>query len=40
LIINKGVEDWFTIMYDNKPTGEIKLTTVFEPEGGDAYEQL
>jgi|TARA_B110001450_G_scaffold133944_1_gene125789 Ca2+-dependent lipid-binding protein len=40
LIINNGVEDWFTIMYDNKPTGDIKLTTKFEPVGGDAYEQL
>jgi len=27
LMINKGVEDWFTITFDNKPAGEIFLVT-------------
>jgi len=34
LIINDGVDDWFTITYDNKPAGEVNLVTVFAPEGG------
>jgi Ca2+-dependent lipid-binding protein len=37
LIINCGVEDTFTIMYDNKPAGEISIKTTFAPEGGDAF---
>ena len=40
LIINKGVDDWFTIMFDNKPAGEIRITTVFEPVGGDEYDRM
>ena len=40
LIINKGVDDWFTIMFDNKPAGEIFLKTHFEPKGGNGYEQM
>ena len=40
LIINCGVEDWFTIMYDNKPAGEILLETTFEPVGGNEYENM
>lgn len=40
LIINNGVEDWFTILYDNKPAGEIMLRTKFEPKGGDHYENM
>jgi Ca2+-dependent lipid-binding protein len=40
LIINKGVDDWFTIMFDNKPSGEIRITTTFEPVGGDEYDQM
>ena len=40
LMINCGVEDWFTIMYDNKPAGEIKLKSHFEPKGGNQYEQM
>lgn len=27
LIINMGVEDWFTLMYENKKAGEIFLKT-------------
>lgn len=38
LIINCGVEDWFTIMFDNKPAGEILLKSKFEPKGGNEYE--
>jgi len=37
-MINLGVEDWFSIMYDDKPAGEVLLKTTFEPEGGNAYE--
>ena len=40
LMINKGIEDWFTILYDNKPAGEVLLKSVFEPKGGDAYDNL
>jgi len=40
LIINCGIEDWFTIMYENKPAGEIFLSTTFEPKGGNAYDQM
>ena len=40
LIINCGIEDWFTIMFDNKPAGEIFLKTHFEPKGGNGYEQM
>lgn len=38
LIINNGVDDWFTITFDNKPAGEVHITSHFAPEGGDAYE--
>jgi len=37
-MINCGVEDWFTIMYDNKPAGEVLLKSHFEPKGGNAYD--
>ena len=40
LIINMGVSDWFTIMFDNQPAGSIKLETTFEPKGGNQYEQM
>jgi len=40
LMINLGVEDWFTVMYDNKPAGEILLSTTFEPKGGDQYAKM
>jgi Ca2+-dependent lipid-binding protein len=40
LMINQGVDDWFTITFDNKPAGEIHLISHFEPEGGDAYANL
>jgi Ca2+-dependent lipid-binding protein len=40
MMINCGVEDWFTIMYDNKPAGEIMLSTTFEPLGGNEYENM
>ena len=40
LMINCGIEDWFTIMFENKPAGDILLSTTFEPKGGNAYEQM
>ena len=37
LMINcGGVEDWFTIMYDNKPATEVLIKTQFEPKGGNS----
>jgi len=39
LMINCGVKDWFTILYDNKPAGQILLESVFEPKGGNAYDE-
>lgn len=39
LMINNGVDDWFTITYDNKPSGEIHLTSEFASEGGDKFAQ-
>ena len=35
LIINKGVDAWFDIIYENKGAGKVNLRTEFEPEGGD-----
>lgn len=40
LIFNEGVDDWFTIMFENQTAGEIHLTTQFEPEGGSRYDQM
>lgn len=40
LMINCGIEDWFTIMFDNKPAGEILLATTFAPKGGNSYEEM
>ena len=40
LMINRGIEDWFTIMFDNKPAGEILLKSKFEPAGGDEFEAM
>ena len=40
LMFGNGVDDWFTIMYENNNAGEIHLTSVFEPEGGDKFEEM
>jgi len=40
LMINCGVEDWFTITFENKKAGDILLKTHFEPKGGNAYEMM
>lgn len=40
LIINCGVEDWFTIMYENQKAGDILISTTFEPKGGNAYNEM
>jgi hypothetical protein len=37
-MFNKGVNDWFTIIYENQESGKILLETIFEPEGGVGYE--
>ena len=34
LMINYGIEDWFEISYDNKPSGKIRLSSVFQPKDG------
>jgi Ca2+-dependent lipid-binding protein len=34
LVTNCGIEDWFTIKHDNKPAGEIFLSSTFAPKGG------
>jgi hypothetical protein len=39
-MINCGIEDWFTIMFDNKPAGEIFISTTFTPKGGNEYENM
>jgi len=40
LMINMGVEDWFTILFDNKPAGQVLLKSTFEPKGGDQYQAM
>ena len=40
LIINCGVDDWFTIMFDNKPAGTVHIKTSFAPKGGDKYSEM
>lgn len=40
LMINNGVDEMFTIYYQNETAGMIHLVSTFAPEGGDAYEQL
>jgi Ca2+-dependent lipid-binding protein len=39
LMINCGITDWFTIMFDNKPAGQVLFETEFAPKGGNAFEQ-
>lgn len=33
-------DDWFTILFDNKPAGEIRFQSKWEPKGGDQYGAL
>ena len=40
LMLNNGTSDWHTIFFDNAPAGDIKLDSVFEPTGGDQFENL
>ena len=40
LMINNGITDWHEILYDNKPAGKVKLTSVFEPVGGTGYDKM
>ena len=40
LMINMGVDEWFTIYYQNESAGELHVTSKFAPEGGDAYAEL
>lgn len=40
LIINCGIEDWFTILFENKPAGQVLIKTEFAPKGGDKYAQM
>jgi len=38
-MINCGISDWITIMFDNKPAGQVLFETEFAPVGGNAFEQ-
>lgn len=40
LIINKGVDSWFDIMYENAVAGQVHLISKFEPKGGDEYANM
>ena len=40
LMINCGIEYWFTVMFENKPAGTVLLKTEFYPKGGDQYAQM
>ena len=40
LIINCGTDDWYTILFDNKPAGQIHIVTTFAPKGGDKYAEM
>ena len=40
LIINCGTDDWYTVMFDNKPAGQIHIVTTFAPKGGDKYAEM
>ena len=40
LMITCGVKDWFTIMFDNKPAGQVMIESVFEPKGGNNYDKV
>jgi hypothetical protein len=39
LMFNCGIEDDFTIIYDNKSSGTIKIKSQFTPEGGDLWSE-
>ena len=39
-MINNGIEDWYQVVYDNKPAGEICIVSEFAPVGGDKYDQM
>lgn len=39
-MFNEGVDDWFTIMFENNSAGEVHLVTTFEPVGGSRYEAM
>ena len=40
LIINMGTDDWYTILFDNKPAGTIHIVSSFAPKGGDKYAEM
>jgi len=40
LMINMGVDEWFTLYYENEAAGEIHFVSSFAPEGGDAFADL
>ena len=40
LMINMGVDEWFTIYYQNESAGEVHLVSTFAPEGGDAFAEM
>ena len=40
LMINNETEDSYEIFYDNKISAQIMIRSIFEPKGGDKYENL
>ena len=32
LMINRGIDEWFTIYFENRPAGEVNLQSTFEPQ--------
>lgn len=39
-MLNNGTDDHYDIVFDNKPAGKIHIISVFEPVGGDEYENM
>ena len=39
LMINGGIVDSYDLINNNKPTGSIKIESVFEPKDGEHYEE-
>ena len=40
LMINNGVDEWFTLYYQNASAGEIHLISTFAAEGAEEYENM
>ena len=40
LMLNNGTDDNYQIVFDNKPAGTVNIVSLFEPVGGDQYENM